>query len=171
MRTRTYRTNIYCKKEQNSFIKTDIIPQNVPQNREYIFNLAYFSFKYAKNTALCIDFLHKCRVLVEATGFEPTTFASRTQRATNCATPRYVASPTRKRIHYNKCFFKSQSFFTLSEKVFSMKLSLHTTACIAACKIFHFGHGNHIIVPFNRMFQTACRHRKFNRELCVITIQ
>ena len=27
-------------------------------------------------------------VLVEATGFEPTTFASRTQRATNCATPR-----------------------------------------------------------------------------------
>ena len=29
------------------------------------------------------------RFLVEATGFEPTTFASRTQRATNCATPRY----------------------------------------------------------------------------------
>ena len=27
--------------------------------------------------------------LVEATGFEPTTFASRTQRATNCATPRF----------------------------------------------------------------------------------
>ena len=32
-------------------------------------------------------------VLVEATGFEPTTFASRTQRATNCATPRYFAFP------------------------------------------------------------------------------
>ena len=28
-------------------------------------------------------------LLVEATGFEPTTFASRTQRATNCATPRF----------------------------------------------------------------------------------
>ena len=42
-----------------------------------------------KNTALCIDFLHKYRVLVEATGFEPTTFASRTQRATSCATPRF----------------------------------------------------------------------------------
>ena len=27
--------------------------------------------------------------LVEATGFEPTTFASRTQRATNCVTPRF----------------------------------------------------------------------------------
>ena len=27
--------------------------------------------------------------LVEATGFEPTTFASRTQRATSCATPRF----------------------------------------------------------------------------------
>ena len=27
--------------------------------------------------------------MVEATGFEPTTFASRTQRATNCATPRF----------------------------------------------------------------------------------
>ena len=42
-----------------------------------------------KNTALCIDFLHKCRALVEATGFEPTTFASRTRRATSCATPRF----------------------------------------------------------------------------------
>ena len=28
-------------------------------------------------------------LMVEATGFEPTTFASRTQRATNCATPRF----------------------------------------------------------------------------------
>lgn len=28
-------------------------------------------------------------VLVEATGFEPTTLWSRTIRATNCATPRY----------------------------------------------------------------------------------
>ena len=27
--------------------------------------------------------------LVEATGFEPTTFASRTLRATSCATPRF----------------------------------------------------------------------------------
>ena len=44
-----------------------------------------------KNTALCNQKLHKCRILVEATGFEPTTFAARTQRATNCATPRFFS--------------------------------------------------------------------------------
>ena len=36
-------------------------------------------------------FMHKCRILVEATGFEPTTFASRTRRATSCATPRFFS--------------------------------------------------------------------------------
>ena len=82
-----------------------------------------------------------------------------------------VSINQRKRIHYNKCFSKSQSFFTRSEKVFLRKLSLHTTACVAACKILHFGYGNHIIVPFNRVFQTACRHSKLNRSLRIIAVQ
>ena len=42
--------------------------------------------KQIKNAGNSSNFLH---FLVEATGFEPTTFASRTQRATNCATPRF----------------------------------------------------------------------------------
>ena len=46
--------------------------------------------KYAKkNTAFMHYFLHKFRILVEATGFEPTTLWSRTIRATSCATPRF----------------------------------------------------------------------------------
>ena len=44
-----------------------------------------------KNTALCNQKLHKCRILVEATGFEPTTLWSRTIRATSCATPRFFS--------------------------------------------------------------------------------
>ena len=41
--------------------------------------------------------------LVEATGIEPTTSASRTLRATSCATPRYLYAPLlKKRIYYSK---------------------------------------------------------------------
>ena len=45
-----------------------------------------------KTMHLCVIVLHKCIVLVEATGFEPTTSWSRTMRATNCATPRLLFS-------------------------------------------------------------------------------
>ena len=41
-----------------------------------------------KNAGNSSNFLH---FLVEATGFEPTTFASRTRRATSCATPRFFS--------------------------------------------------------------------------------
>ena len=49
-----------------------------------------FWYYYAKKTVILILFLYQNYrpIVVEATGFEPTTFASRTQRATNCATPR-----------------------------------------------------------------------------------
>ena len=56
----------------------------VQYNRGYIFFMTMK--KQIKNAGNLSDFLH---FLVEATGFEPTTFASRTQRATNCATPRF----------------------------------------------------------------------------------
>ena len=62
-------------------------------------------------------------VLVEATGLEPTTFASRTQRATNCATPRYSLfryAPQnvldRKRIYYSKYGADCQIFLLPSGK-------------------------------------------------------
>ena len=61
-------------------------------------------------------------LLVEATGFEPTTSWSRTMRATNCATPRFCApwkyTFHKKRIYYNKCNFKCQPFFMGLEKYF-----------------------------------------------------
>ena len=65
------------------------------------------------------EWLH--RILVEATGIEPTTSASRTLRATSCATPRLFAYFLNKRIHYIKCDFKCQSFFAHYYNYFSIK--------------------------------------------------
>ena len=68
--------------------------------------------KALKNQGLSGRYLFCRPLMVEATGFEPTTSASRTLRATNCATPRL------KRIYYSKCVFKSQFFFMLLGKLF-----------------------------------------------------
>ena len=44
--------------------------------------------------------------MVEATGFEPTTSWSRTKRATNCATPRYLRPARAGLSHYIKCILE-----------------------------------------------------------------
>ena len=58
-------------------------------------------------------FLHKCLILVEATGLEPTTFWSLTKRATKL---RYAsicyAVPSNSITYYTHTFSFSQAFFT-----------------------------------------------------------
>ena len=50
-------------------------------------------------------------------------------------------------------------------------LSLHAAAAVAACKFFHFGNGNTVVVPFDGMFQSRCRNSEFNRFLRGFTVQ
>ena len=62
------------------------------------------------------------RFLVEATGIEPTTSASRTLRATSCATPRTFSRSPDKRNHYNRYTLKSQTFLCLFFYFSSLKI-------------------------------------------------
>ena len=57
MRTRIYRMNIYYKRELNSFIKTDFIPQNVPQNRVFCKKNGRFSIQICKKYGIYALFL------------------------------------------------------------------------------------------------------------------
>ena len=54
--------------------------------------------------------------------------------------------------------------------MFPARLSLHTPGSVSACQLQDLIHRHHIEISFNGMFQTGCRHRKFNGILCIISV-
>ena len=105
---------------------TEILLFTITPSAVHLDNYTYTDFIKCKCRNL--SFRQITTFLVEATGFEPTTFASRTRRATSCATPRHrfcfqkstdvVFHSFNKRKYYNKYERKSQSFSHENKKLF-----------------------------------------------------